>query len=393
MAVRQEKWKSKKGRRSRKVWVVDFVGADGVRRQEKSPVQNKRGARSYELTRRREIEAEVLAESQVMQVIPIFGDFAAEFMRDEAPTTSGYSEMKSKRCLLDCHLLPRFGDFRLDEIKVRGIKQLIGHMQALPRAPKTINNALTLLKTILRYAVEVEVLETIPKIKLLTVPPQDFDFLDFDELLVLLDAVKRDLPLYVAVLLAVDAGLRAGEVAGVQWQDVNFQLGRLKVVRQLQDGRELPPKWGSVRVVPLTQRLTAALKAHRSLNGPWVLQTGKTVRGRTSLEPWSKETLRWRGVRIYRLASLPKPGKPWHCLRHTFCSHLAMRGVPARSIQELAGHKSLTTTMRYMHLTPQALENAISKLEEPAPWGPGSEGEKAKNPKIHAGKMQERRSQ
>jgi len=354
-------------------------------------VQNKRGARKYELTRRREIEAEVLAEAQVVPVIPNFGDFAEEFMRDEAPTTSGYSEMKSKRSLLDCHLLPRFGDTRLDEVKVRGIKRLIGHMQALPRAPKTINNALTLLKTILRYAIEVELLETIPKIKLLQVPPQDFDFLDFDELMVLLDAVRNDLPLYVAVLLAVDAGLRAGEIAGIQWQDINFQLGRLKVVRQLQDGNELPPKWNSVRVVPLTQRLTAALKAHRSLNRPWVLQTGKTVRGRRSLEPWSKETLRWRGERIYRLASLPKPAKQWHCLRHTFCSHLAMRGVPARSIQELAGHKSLTTTMRYMHLTPQALENAISKLEEPAPWGPKSEGSTEENPKIHAGKLQERR--
>ncbi len=369
MAVRQDLWRSKKGKRNRKVWVVDFIGADGKRYQERSPAQSKRGAKSYELARKREVEAEVLAAVQAGAPIPTFEDFAEEFMRDEAPTTSGYSEMKSKRSLLDCHLLPRFGDTKLDEVKVRGIKQLIGHMQALPRAPKTINNALTLLKTILRYAIEVELLETIPKIKLLKVPPQDFDFLDFDELAVLLEAVVSDHPLYLAALLGADAGLRAGEVAGLQWQDINFQLGRLRVLRQLQDGKELPPKWGGVRDVPLTQRLAAALKAHRSLNGPWVLLAGKTVRGRVSTEPWSKEVLRWRGERLYRLASLPKPGKPWHCLRHTFCSHLAMRGVPARSIQELAGHKSLTTTMRYMHLTPEALEDAISKLEEPAPWG------------------------
>jgi site-specific recombinase XerD len=35
-----------------------------------------------------------------------------------------------------------------------------------------------------------------------------------------------------------------------------------------------------------------------------------------------------------------------HILRHTFCSHLAMRGAPARAIQELAGHKDLSTTQR-----------------------------------------------
>ena len=369
MAVRQDLWRSKKAKRNRKVWVVDFIGADGARYQERSPSQSKRGARSYELARKKEIEAEVLAASQVVPTIPTFAVFAEEFMRDEAPTTSGYSEMKSKRWMLNKHLLPRFEGTPLDQIKVRDIKRLIGDLRALPRADKTINNILTLLKTILRYAVEVEVLETIPKIKLLRVSPQDFDFLDFDELAVLLQAVQSDHPLYVAALLGADAGLRAGEIAGLQWQDINFQLGRLRVLRQLQDGHELPPKWDGVRDVPLTRRLAAALKAHRSLSGPWVLQAGKTVRGRVSMEPWSKEVLRWRGERLYRLASLPRPGKPWHCLRHTFCSHLAMRGVPAKSIQELAGHKALTTTMRYMHLTPEALADAISKLEEPAPWG------------------------
>jgi len=52
-----------------------------------------------------------------------------------------------------------------------------------------------------------------------------------------------------------------------------------------------------------------------------------------------------------------------HMLRHTFCSHLAMRGAPAGAIQELAGHQDLTTTQRYMHLSPAALDNAIRLLK------------------------------
>jgi site-specific recombinase XerD len=52
-----------------------------------------------------------------------------------------------------------------------------------------------------------------------------------------------------------------------------------------------------------------------------------------------------------------------HILRHTFCSHLAMRGVPARAIQELAGHQDLSTTQRYMHLSPAAIDAAIRLLE------------------------------
>lgn len=47
----------------------------------------------------------------------------------------------------------------------------------------------------------------------------------------------------------------------------------------------------------------------------------------------------------------------------TFCSHLAMRGAPARAIQELAGHKDLATMQRYMHLRPAALDAAIRLLD------------------------------
>ena len=65
-----------------------------------------------------------------------------------------------------------------------------------------------------------------------------------------------------------------------------------------------------------------------------------------------------------------------HILRHTFCSHLAMRGAPARAIQELAGHLDLTTTQRCMHLTPAALEAAIGLLNKPGPTksGPAKAG-------------------
>ena len=52
-----------------------------------------------------------------------------------------------------------------------------------------------------------------------------------------------------------------------------------------------------------------------------------------------------------------------HDLGLRFCSYLAMRGAPARAIQELAGHQDLTTTQRYMHLSPAALDAAIRLLD------------------------------
>jgi len=65
-------------------------------------------------------------------------------------------------------------------------------------------------------------------------------------------------------------------------------------------------------------------------------------------------------VRVARRAGLANGGA--HVLRHTFCSHLAMRGAPSRAIQELAGHRYLGSTQRYMHLSPAALDAAIRLL-------------------------------
>jgi integrase len=57
--------------------------------------------------------------------------------------------------------------------------------------------------------------------------------------------------------------------------------------------------------------------------------------------------------------------------KRVLCEHdgrpLAMRGAPAKAIQELAGHRNLATTQRYMHLSPAAVEGAIRLLEQPAP--------------------------
>jgi len=65
--------------------------------------------------------------------------------------------------------------------------------------------------------------------------------------------------------------------------------------------------------------------------------------------------------RVGRRANV-KPGV--HILKHTFCSHLAMRGAPAKAIQELAGHQDLATTQQYMHLSPAALDAAIRLLDQ-----------------------------
>ncbi|MCP4444737.1 MAG: tyrosine-type recombinase/integrase [Myxococcales bacterium] len=62
---------------------------------------------------------------------------------------------------------------------------------------------------------------------------------------------------------------------------------------------------------------------------------------------------------LYTKANVAKPPMPWHCLRHSFCTGLADAGVQINIIKELAGHASITTTLRYMHTNSEARCNAI----------------------------------
>ena len=116
-------------------------------------------------------------------------------------------------------------------------------------------------------------------------------------------------------------------------------------------------KGGRVRFVPMTVRLATVLRQQRHLRGRRVLvqATG---------EPLTQKIVQ---VSMRRAARSARVKEGVHILRHTFCSHLAMRGAPARAIQELAGHQDLSTTQRYMHLSPAAIEGAIRLLDQPAP--------------------------
>ena len=80
-------------------------------------------------------------------------------------------------------------------------------------------------------------------------------------------------------------------------------------------------------------------------------------------QPLTRQMVQYRVLRASRRAKLSQDGV--HILRHTFCSHLAMRGAPPRAIQELTGHRELGMTQRYMHLSPAALDSAIRLLDQP----------------------------
>jgi integrase len=225
------------------------------------------------------------------------------------------------------------------------------------KSPKTVNNVLAVLSVLLKKAVEWEVIERMPcTVKLLRVDKGTAAFHDFDEYERLVEVARSiDPRTLLVVLLGGDAGMRCGEILALEWNDVDLVKRQLCVRQSDWNGQVGTPKSGRLRYVPLTRRLTAALVEHRHLRS-------KRVLCQADGSPFTRQIVQNRMILAARRANVKKGV---HILRHTFCSHLSMRGAPAKAIQELAGHADLTMTQRYMHLSPAALDAAIRLLDEP----------------------------
>jgi integrase len=208
-----------------------------------------------------------------------------------------------------------------------------------------VNNVLTVLNTVLKKAVEWGAINRLPcAIRLLPVRLPRRRSMISTSSSNSLNPRRGGIRAYLVVLLGGEAGLRRGEITGLECRDIDLKKRQLCVQRAVWKGHTEAPKGGRLRYVPLTQRLTGALQAARHLRGPLVFcdREGK---------PLNEKIIADHVDHAARATKLKNRGV--HVLRHTFCSHLTMRGAPARAIQELAGHADLRTTQRYMHLSPQ----------------------------------------
>lgn len=169
------------------------------------------------------------------------------------------------------------------------------------------------------------------------------------------NATTVDEPWATMILVAMRTGLRRSELRALRWIDVDL-VGKRLLVRQALDDRGVVglPKNGRARDVPLSDDALAALKAHRHLRGPLVFcNPDGTAFTQRQMEPPI--------ARACRRAGLREIG--WHVLRHTFASHLAMRGYNATTIQSLGGWETISMVNRYAHLSPDARREAVQALD------------------------------
>jgi integrase len=357
-------------------WMIDvnIRMPDGSRTRVRkvSPLPTKRGAAQYE----REVREAVLAracgggEETEETAAPKFAAFAEFFIETYATTNNRPSTVREKRRALRRGMLEHIGHLRLDQISARHVESFKARRKKDGVGPKTINEEIAILSKILGYAEEIEELRRPPpKIRRLKVPKPRFDFLDFAEADRLVEAAHHAPDPWCAMIpAAMWTGLRLGELRALQWEDVDLVAGRLHVRHAADDENELhPPKSGQPRIVDLPRKAVAVLRAHKHLRGSFVFcREDGSMLPRWECESKSK-LAKDDGplAKVSRKAGLRRVG--WHMLRHTYASHLMMRGATPMEVKELLGHSSLEMTMRYAHLSPNARRAAVALLDGAEP--------------------------
>ena len=293
--------------------------------------------------------------------VPTVNAFSVVFL-ETAELQNKYSSVQSKRQILADHVLPAVGHLPLDLVTYAQIEDLKRHLSKLGRSPKTINNVIGVLRRLLVLAKKRGLIAAIPEVEWLPVPEQAFDFLDFAEADRLLAAALPRPEWHAMILTGLKSGLRHGELLGLRWDDVDLAAGRLHVRHAIVRKRATNTKSKRMRTIPLGDDLKAALRSHRHLRGLYVFcdEDGK---------PWDVPKCRWELERACKRSGLRLIG--WHVLRHTFASHLVMRGAPLKAVQELMGHATIQMTMRYAHLSPHVTHDAVRLLDagHPVPVG------------------------
>ncbi len=358
MSVKVRKWK-------RGGWEVDIRSRwpDGTefRDRKVAPMKNRSDAQRWGEDRERCLLAAGkpnAEEPQGRKEVPTLAEFAPRFVKSHAVANrQKASGVATTERLLRLYLLPRLGGRRLNEIRTEDIQRLKADLPKL--SPKTINNILATLGKMLRVAVEWEEIERMPcSIRMLKTPRTEMEFYDFEEYERLLAAARSlDKRAELIVLLGGDAGLRVGEMTGLEWGDIDLKAGRVHIRRSVWKGHVDTPKNGKSRIVGLTDRLAQALKSYQSRF------KGERVLCEADGSPTTEDILRCVERRTARKAGLAKRGI--HILRHSFASHLAMLGASPSQIQAGLGHSSIQMAMRYTHLTPESKESVYRLLDGP----------------------------
>lgn len=248
------------------------------------------------------------------------------------------------------HAAPE-GGFDPATVEARSVRRYLSALHRQTLAATTIARRLAAVRAYFRFLVKSGALEVDPTARVRTPkqPKRHPRFLTADDAARLVEAPTGEGPAAVrdrAILeLTYGSGLRVSEVVGLDLSDLDLRAGTMRVVG----------KGNKTRVVPIGRAAQASLEA-------WLARRGelKGKGGHPSALFRNKNGGRLSARSVQKLVERCRPacaenGATPHWLRHACATHMLSSGADLRSIQELLGHASLSTTQRYTHVDLQAL--------------------------------------
>jgi integrase len=187
-------------------------------------------------------------------------------------------------------------------------------------------------------------------------------------------ASKHDPRWYIRPFIGIHTGLRAGEIAGLWWGDIDWDKNQLRIVRAVHYGKgDTKPvyketKTKVTRNIFLTKNVLLELKSYRAWVAERLMKVGLRIKSDTpilfdsDLGPLHQTAPMERWTTILRNAGIKYRG--FHTLRHTHASNLLTAGHSMKSVSERLGHASIKMTMdTYAHLMEEDHEKEIRILE------------------------------
>lgn len=271
---------------------------------------------------------------------------------------------------LELHAKPNKKSWHSDEDTIRLLKKYFGGRylseitpllvdkfkmeRAKKVSPATVNRNLACLKCMFNKAIQWGKATDNPvrQIKLFKEDNKRTRYLEKEEIVRLLAKCRGNLKAIVTV--AINTGMRKGEILNLKWHDCDFRHNIIYLYNT---------KNGEKREVPMNEQVKITLiRVRKHPQSSYIFCNKKG-------EPY-KDIKKSFFTALEKSAIL---NFHFHDLRHTFASHLVMSGVDLNTIRELMGHKSLEMTLRYSHLSPDHKQRAVAVLGQRMDtiWTPG----------------------
>jgi len=261
------------------------------------------------------------------------------------------------RQLISKWINPVIGEIPLTEVSAFHLEKIRSHMTKKNSAPRTCHYAMAVIRGIFNYCIKRGLFIGMNPVKTISLKSYDnrrTRFVSLTEANVLLEEIKsKSLDTWRITLVSLLAGMRFGEIAGLQWKDVDLNHGTITI---------LDPKNGRTRHAHMTTTLMAMFNEMRPGKPEELIFPDRNGKRRVQISDTFNRSVAKLGLNDD--ISDRRQKICFHSIRHSFASWLAIQGEDLLVIKELLGHRDLSTTQRYSHLSKNRLHSATDELDK-----------------------------